>query len=121
MTTQRIKSALWWAYFAVIVLSFLLLLVRLRSAQDAVVVIFEGVGLVGVWGYLRGVAVGRRVFWLAYLWVAVVLAVCGIAGLALVWGTPGVERLSFVFAAGVLLAVPEFVAIWRYSHHGRSV
>lgn len=58
------KSAWWWAYF----LAFSLMLVAAvflgsHTPLDVLNTLVSGLGLVGLWGYVRNVAIGWRKFW----------------------------------------------------------
>jgi putative Ca2+/H+ antiporter (TMEM165/GDT1 family) len=83
--------------------------------------IFDGFGLVGLWGYLRGIAIGWRVFWGIYLALLVVQIACGIAGTALFAAKSGTV-MAYLFAIALfLLAAPQCWALWRYAFRSSAI
>ncbi len=105
----------WWLYFGFLLLGTVLVLVRgfsspLESAWD----VFNALFLFGLWGYIRQVPMGWRPFWVIYF----IYMACG--GLVTLYYLAGsiinLEKALFNgLAIGSVLAIPIFVALWRYT------
>ena len=112
---STIWKKLWWAYFALSALAWSTSLFRIGSVYDAVMAVFAGYGIVGMWGYLRGLGIGWRKFWIAYLvlFVGYLLYVIGrLAWLAVQYPT---GMVFYMLIATMLLCTPQCLALWRYS------
>ncbi len=114
--------ACWWGYFVLQgVASVSALLIEPASLRSVALATFFGVGLFGLWGYLRNVRIGARRFWVAYFWLLIVGA--GTSTASTLWHalhSDAVFLLSLLLLA-VVCAVPSWVAIWRYASPGNPV
>jgi hypothetical protein len=98
----------WWAYFALSVVMNLVLILLARSPLDAVNAVFSGLGLVCLWGYIRGLAVGWRQLWAVYLLLNLLLS---LVSLSLNAG----EVPFALLAISTVFAFPLFLANYRYA------
>ena len=101
-------SSWWWAYFALSVAMNLVSILLARSPLDALNAVFYGLGLVCLWGYIRGLAVGWRQFWAVYLLLNLLL---GLVSLAL---NAGEVPMALLVLATVFV-FPLFLANYRYA------
>jgi len=98
----------WWAYFALSVVMNLVSILLARSPLDALNAVFCGLGLVCLWGYIRGLAVGWRQFWAVYLLLNLLL---GFVSLALNAGEVPIAMLALATA----FVFPLLLANYRYA------
>lgn len=112
---SRILNILWWCYFVLMALAMVSSWLRIHSVLDAVLAVFGGYGLVGLWGYLRRVAVGWRKFWIVYFIIFVAAALCGVGLIAWVAGVTHSATSYFVLIAAILLCAPHCFALWHYA------
>jgi hypothetical protein len=106
---------LWWLYFALIVLFWLLSVFSVNSLPDALQTAFWAMGLVGLWGYLRHLAIGRRPLWSGYLVLFAIWIPANIV-LRFVQAPPSGWLAPLIAALGiVLLFGPMAWALWRYA------
>ena len=120
-TNSRIWKNLWWAYFALLALALGWSLFSIRSPLDVASVVFNGLGLAGLWAYLRGVAIGWRMLWVLYLALFAFAIFCGVAGIALFAAKSG-TILPYVMLAQVSLAtIPQWFALWCYAFRRPTV
>ena len=112
---SRSGKSLWWVYFGLLALAWFASLFDIHSLFDALLALFYGYGLVGLWGYLRDVAIGWRIFWATYLilFSAAVLYSIGLIAWFALQTSSGM--LYAILVAGILLCIPQCVALWRYS------
>jgi len=120
-TNSHIWKNLWWAYFILLALVLVRSLFSIHSSLDAVSAVFNGLGLIGLWGYLRGVAIGWRMLWSIYLALFVISMIFGIAGTALFAAKSGSVVSYSMFVALILLAIPQCLALWRYAFRSRAI
>ncbi len=117
----RPVRTLWWIYFALIALYWLLAVFSVHTLSDGLQAAFFGFGLVGLWGYLRHVAIGWRALWIAYL-ALFVLWVVGNIVLHFVRGPAAGVLPALIAAFGVLLVFGLAAwALWRYSFRCASL
>jgi hypothetical protein len=120
-TKSRTWQNLWWAYFVLLVLVFVRSLFNIHSPPDVIWTIFDGFGLVGLWGYLRCMAIGLRAFWAIYLALLMIQVICAVAGIALFAAKSDTVMSYAMLAALFLLAIPQCFAIWRYAFRSRAI
>ncbi len=117
---MRTLRVLWWLYFAFIAWSWVRSLIDLHGIPDFVLSIFNGYGVVGLWGYLRGTIIGWRTFWVVYF----VFFIAEVGYSVLPAGWLGVQSGSLVVLSMVvgaaLVCVPQGVALWRYAFHNQQ-
>jgi len=106
----------WWLYFGLLALHVATapLLERLDPIGWASLVL-SGAGLLGLWGYLRKRAIGRRPVWIVYL-VALLLSIAHdmtVSFLTLMsgWSVAWVVEI----AIGLAFNFPLLWASWRYA------
>ena len=125
MATQSYKatSRVWWlAYFMFMLSAWVVAsLLGGRGKLDFAIGIFYGVGLVGLWGFVRGKAIGWRPFWAAYFFVVVAGALYSIGNLAFGSGAPWPIRLWLYVLLAALITVPQWWALWAYSFHSPTI
>ena len=119
--TSRTWQNLWWAYFVLLALVFVRSLFDIHSPLDAFSAIFDGFGLVGLWGYLRRITIGWRMFWVIYLVLLAVQVACGVAGIALYAAKSGTVTSYAMLAALILVVIPQCLALWRYAFRSRAI
>jgi hypothetical protein len=120
-TNSHTWQNLWWAYFVLLALVFVRSLFGIHSPLDVFSAIFDGFGLVGLWGYLRGTAIGWRMFWAIYFALLVVQVICGVGGIALFAVQSGTVMSYAMLAALILLVIPQCLALWRYAFRSRAI
>ena len=118
---SRTWQSLWWAYFFLLALIFVRSLFNIHSPLDMLAAILDGFGLVGLWGYLRGIAIGWRVFWGIYLALFLIELACGVAGTALFAAKSGAVMPYLLVIALLLLAAPQCLALWRYAFRSGAI
>ena len=106
---------LWWTYFVLIALFWLLSVFSVNSLPDALQTAFWALGLVGLWGYLHHLAIGRRPLWSGYLalfaiWVPANIVLRFIQAPPSGWLAPLIAALGIVLLFG-----PMAWALWRYA------
>lgn len=105
---------LWWLYFGLIALDCVFAVLQVHSVLDGLQLAFWALGLVGLWGYLRRVAIVHRRAWMAYLALFVLWLVFNIVVL---FGRHPDAGLMPSLAASLGLAVvcgPQAWALWCY-------
>ena len=120
-TDSRIWINLWWAYFVLLALVLVRSIFSIHSPLDAASAVFDGLGLAGVWAYLRSVAIGWRTLWVVYLVLFAVEIICGVAGVGLFAAKSGTLTPYVKLTALILLTIPEWLALWRYAFRSVSV
>lgn len=117
------KSVWWWAYFA---LSIAVLVGSIVTGwrwplRDALQSAFSAIGLLGLWGYLRGVPIWARTFWVGYFDVT-------LAGAAWVVGRTLLQAahsdplfLVSLLLVAVAFCIPSWLALWRYAFRSASM
>ena len=118
---SRIWTSLWWAYFLLILLTTISSWFRIHTVLDAALAVFNGYGLVGLWGYLRRKAIGWRKFWVTYF---VLFLIAAIYSLGLVtWAAllSHTAMLYYVAVAAILLCIPQCLALWCYGFRSSSI
>jgi hypothetical protein len=128
------KSLWWWAYFALAVVVYAASIfmqwhrvpdghvVTFRWVKgDELLALFYGIGLLGLLGYLRGIAVWRRWFWAGYTCLTYAGAAVGF-GLTLLQAahSDALFLISLLLAA-TAFAIPLWVALWRYAFRSPDV
>lgn len=110
------KKSKWWSvYFSLMSLAFVAsLLLGNHPPIRFLTYIFNGLGLVGLWGYISDKALGWRVFWIVYLVFSIALAALNFV--PSLWD--GLQHdlpwLSLLLVA-VLIQLPGWIALWRYA------
>ncbi|WP_158886656.1 hypothetical protein [Rhodanobacter sp. L36] len=118
---SRIWKGLWWAYFALLALAGVSSCFGIHSLLDALLAVFNAYGLVGLWGYLRHLAIGWRRFWIVYFVLFVADAVYGVGLIAwLAWHSHA-AMYYYMFAGAILLFAPQCLALWRYGFRSSSI
>jgi hypothetical protein len=118
---SRTWASLWWSYFALIVLTTVASWFRIHTVLDAVLAIFNGYGLVGLWGYLRRMAIGWRKFWIVYFVLFLVAAVSSVGPVAWAALLSHSAMLYYMVVASILLCAPQCLALWRYGFRSASI
>lgn len=113
----------WWAYFA---LSCLALVASIAtgwrwSLRDVLAPMFYAIGLVGLWGYLRGIALGPRAFWRVYFCATLAGAAWSVGHTLLQAGHSDATFLLPLLLAAVALCLPSWLALWRYAFRSGSM
>ncbi|MGH9439462.1 MAG: hypothetical protein ACRD22_16630 [Terriglobia bacterium] len=111
------KSIWWWAYFA---LSVTVLVASILTGwrwplRDVLLSAFYAIGLVGLWGYLRGVPILVRTFWVAYFCVTLAGAAWSIGRTLLQVAHSDALFLGSVLLVAVAFCIPSWLALWRYA------
>jgi hypothetical protein len=117
------RSVWWWAYFALNVVVLVAAVVTgwhtpLRNLSLSV---FYGVGLLGLFGYLRSVAIGHRLFWVTYLFVVVAGAAYSAGSTLLRASHSDALFLISLLLLGVVFSAPTWLALWRYAFRSSSI
>ena len=120
-TDSHIWKGLWWVYFAVVALSTISSWFRTHSILDALLDVFSGFALVGLWGYLRGLAIGWRNFWIAFFVFFTVDAAYSVGLVAWVAFQSHAAMYYWMLAAAILLCIPQCLALWRYGFRSNSM
>jgi len=128
------KSLWWWAYFvlalgvygASVFLKWHLVQGRFVAtfswAQgDENVVLLYSFSFLGLLGYLRGIAVWRRWFWVGYACLTYAGAAVGFVLILLQALHSGAMFLVLLLLAATAFAVPLWVALWRYAFWSPNV
>ena len=103
------------AYFMLAAVVFVISLVTgTHSPLRLLMFIFNGFGLIGLWGYLSDKAIGWRSFWAVYACL-MLLAATTVYGPDLWHGLRHDAGLVMVLLASAIFTVPEWVAVWRYA------
>lgn len=112
---RRMPNGAWWFYFALVAVLATLSLFGARSPLDFAAGVINAIGLIGVWGYLRQVAVGYRVLWVGYFALSVVASLLAL----------GLNAADSVPAGALLLALvfvlPLYYALWQYAFRSPGV
>jgi hypothetical protein len=120
-TNSRIWNILWWSYFALLAIATISSWFRVHSLSDALLAVFGGFGLVGLWGYLRRVNIGWPKFWIAYFILFTTYALYSIGLIAwLAWQAHAVTYY-YVAIGAALLVTPQGLALWRYGFRSGSL
>jgi hypothetical protein len=106
---RRRPTQAWWLYFALVLALAIMSLIGTRSPLDLANSIVNAFGLVGLWGYIRQVAVGHRLFWAGYFAVSVLLSAIATA-LNVADAAPAV-----VLAFALTFVLPLYYALWQYA------
>jgi hypothetical protein len=120
-TNSRIWKNLWWAYFVLLALVLIRSLFSIQSPLDAAIAAFDGLGLVGLWAYLRSVAIGWRMLWVLYLVLFAVAIFCGVAGIALFAAKSGTIMSYVTLTALSFVTIPQWFALWRYVYRSPAI
>ena len=120
-SARQRPGLLWWAYFMLLVGLTLLGFLFTGSPLDVAYGIFDAVGLIGLWGWLRQVAIGWRAFWACYLALTVLFSLLEAAIGFFGASPPDFQTLVLGLCAIVLLLSPLYVALWRYAFRSDSV
>jgi hypothetical protein len=120
------KSLWWWAYFALAVAVYAASIFaqwhRVPGGHvvtfgwvkgDELLALVNGIGLLGLLGYLRGIAVGRRWFWVGYACLTYAGAAVGFGLTLLQAAHSDALFLLSLLLAGTAFAIPLWVALWR--------
>lgn len=106
---------LWWVYFALIAVYWMLAVLTMHSPLDALQAAFWAVSLVGLWGYLRHLAIGGRRLWMIYLPLFVTWVLANIV-MRLVHAPQAGLLPSLIAAFGIVLMFGLSAwALWRYA------
>ncbi|KAF1716503.1 hypothetical protein CSC74_11845 [Pseudoxanthomonas yeongjuensis] len=119
MTTE--PGAGWWLYFWILALSNVVsIFLDPPDLADWILLIFSGIALAGLWGYLRNQAIGNRLFWAAFFGVSVlVTAYCLVRPFFL---NPEFRGLVLGAALiGLALSAPLLLALWRYAFRSSNL
>ena len=116
MKDAESSHGLWWRfYFALLCVLFALsALSGPASPLDVALTVVHAFALVGLFGYLRSVAIGWREFWLVYLGLSLSLHATGLA-FALSHEAVRETGLAVILTLLALLMLPMFLALWRYA------
>jgi hypothetical protein len=114
-------GSVWSAYFWLLAVLFTLSFFRgVTSFVDLVLGIVNAFALAGVWGYIRQVAVGWRLFWVFYFVFSALGSLVGFIALI-----ASVDCLDFgifaILGCGALLVAPMYLALWRYAFRSPCV
>jgi hypothetical protein len=120
-TDSRILKKLWWCYFALVALTTISSWFRIQSALDAMLAVFNGYALVGLWGYLRSSAIGWRKFWAVYFVLFMLSAAYSIGMVAWAAALSHTFMLYCILAVAILLCAPQCFALWRYAFRNTSI
>lgn len=115
-TAQSPKVALWTVYFVFLLLVFVLgTVLGPHSPLELLKTIFFGFGLVALWGLIRGIAIGWRLFWVVYFCLVMAGVAYTIGNLAFGSDAPWPLSLWLFVLGGLLVTVPQWVALWLYA------
>ena len=115
--TSDTARGLWWLGYAV-VFSVIWLLGALLMAPSPLGVanaIFNGICLIGLWGYIRQKAVASSPVWAVMLALQVITAILSV-WMSLADGVP----VGLVLV-GVVLSIPMLVGLYRYSFQSAAL
>jgi hypothetical protein len=128
------KSVWWWVYFllalgvygASVFLKWHLAQGRLAvtfgwAQGNENVALLYGFSFLGLLGYLRGIAVWRRWFWVGYACLTYAGAAVGFVLILLQALHSHVLILVLLLLVGTAFAVPMWVALWRYAFRSSNV
>lgn len=118
---SRIWTGLWWAYFVLVSLTTISSWFQIHSVLDGILAVFNGYGLVGLWGYLRRTAIGWRRFWVLYLVLFSVAAVYSVGLVAWAAVVSRTAMLYYMIVATTLLCIPQWLALWRYGFRSTPI
>lgn len=108
------RGSWWWAYLALFIVANLVSILMARSPLDALDAVFRGFGLVCLWGYIRGLAVGWRQFWVAYLLLSLLLELVSLVlNIRQSWVDAG--SVIALHAVAAAIAFPLYLANYRYA------
>jgi hypothetical protein len=112
--TMEEKGGWWFAYFVLMVLAFAGALVTGgHSPFELAKSIFFGFGLIGLWGFIRNVAIGWRRFWVGYFLLVMAGVIYSIGNLVL---GPAIDSDFLVLAAvACVFTAPQWAALWLYA------
>ena len=116
------KSVVWWSYFALqIAVLVASLLLGPPSVRSLALSGFFALGLVALWAYVRGIAIGPRWFWSAYFFLVMICAGIGIGStLMQAVGHDAAFYLS-VLCIGVVFGAPQWWVLWRYAFRSPEI
>lgn len=122
MPERAVPSSWWWAYFLVLtVLTVAGLLSGPGSFVEALLGVVTTFALVGLWGYMRQIAIGWKQFWAVYFCISLALNGTALVGFAITSRHPlDASMLMFLATTAVLLA-PLHLALWRYAFRSPRV
>lgn len=121
---QRIsKSFWWWAYFA---LSVVVLVASIVTGlqwplRTFLLTMIDGIGVLGLWGYLRIVPIGRRMFWVGYFSLVAVFGVYSAGSILLRAAHSDALFLISLLLASAIVSAPAWLAIWRYAFRSAHI
>lgn len=105
---------MWWIYFALISVYWLLAVFSMHSVLDVLQMVFWAVGLVGLFGYLRRMAIGWWQLWGGYLVLFTVWVAVNIVN-GFMHAPPGNTMASL--AAAVVIVLVFGPAAWALSRY----
>lgn len=112
----------WWCGYLVLLVLFVVLGL-LRGPGSPIGVIFallHTFALVGVYGYVYGIAIGWREFWAGYLVLAIALDLA--AAVLGYWLEPLRDTvLALILLLVAVLLLPMYVALWRYAFRSPQI
>ena len=109
------KNKWWRAYLALASLAFVASLVfGTHSPIKFLFYIFNGIGLVGLWGYISDKVVGWRLFWAVYLVLSLTLAAFNLVPSLWDGLRQDLGWVAFLLVAA-LIELPRWIALWRYA------
>ena len=117
---MRIPRILWWLYFAFTAWWWVLSLFDLHGIPDFVLAIFNGYGVVGLWGYLRGTVIGWRRFWAVYFVLFIVEVGYSVLPAGWLGVQSGYPHVLGVVVCAALVCVPQGDAHKRNAFHNQQ-
>lgn len=116
------KSTWWWIYFAFQLFVWIFeLFTGGHAPVDLLLSAFFGIGLVGFWGYLRGVSIGPRVLWPIYFCLLVAAAAYGAGSALLRAAHSDAAFIVPLLLVVVVLTYPLWLALWRYAFRSNDI
>ena len=122
MVFNSVKRSMWWAYFVFLILWWVLSLFNSDHSISGVAhSAFFTFTLLGVWGYLRKLAIFSRSAWMAYFILASVdLAYFFVSTFQLA-GPSDRTFLAVIFVTVAALQSPAWLALWLYAFRSSDV
>ncbi len=120
-TISRPWKILWWSYFALVAITTVSSWFGIRSVSGALLAVFNGYALVGLWGYLRHVSIGWRKFWIVYFLLFAAYAIYSIGLFAAVAWQSHAAMYYYMAVGAVFLVTPQCLALWRYGFRSSSL